>query len=109
MSTESTAAKPAPPPAGAQWLGEWDPHHRDRVYLFPAIQVDQTFLFLTGVQTIDGRTATSIGVRFADSPPRTVALDLMPEQARQLARALIAQADAAERVDGIGRDPTSPR
>jgi hypothetical protein len=108
MSNEGTAVTPPPPPAGAEWLGEWDPRHHDRVYLFPAIQIDQTFLFLTGVQTTDGRTATSIGVRFSDSPPRTVALDLMPEQARQLARALIAQADAAERVDGIGRDRQSP-
>jgi hypothetical protein len=102
MSTDnSSAGKTPPPPAGAEWLGDWDALHQDRVYLFPAVQVDRTLLFLTGVQTTDGRTATSIGVRFIDSPPMTVALDLMPEQARQLGRALIAQADAAERVDGI--------
>jgi hypothetical protein len=91
-----------PPPAGAEWLGEWDAQHHDRVFLFPAVQVDEVVLFLTGVQTTDGRTATSIGLKFGDSPPMTLALDLTPAQARQLARALNDQADAAERVDGIG-------
>jgi len=104
MSTDnSSAGKMPPPPAGAEWLGDWDALHQDRVYLFPSVQVDRAVLFLTGVQTTDGRTATSIGVRFDDTPPMTVALDLMPEQARQLGRALIFQADAAERVDGIGQ------
>lgn len=89
-------------PAGAEWVGEWDDHYQDRVYLFPPVEADEVVVFLTGVQTSDGRTATSIGLRFADTPPMTVALDLMPEQARQLARALMALADAAEAVDGTG-------
>jgi len=100
--TSSTPEATTPPPAGAEWLGEWDAQHQDRVFLFPAVEVDEVVLFLTGVQTTDGRTATSIGVKFRNSPPMTMALDLTPAQARQLARALIVQADAAERVDGIG-------
>ena len=90
-----------PPPAGAEWLGEWDAEYQDRVYLFPAIEVNEAKLFLTGLQTTDGRTATSVGLRFTDSPPMTLALDLAPVQARELARALMALADAAESVDGI--------
>jgi hypothetical protein len=101
MTTNSPEANP-PPPAGAEWLGEWDAQYHDRVYLFPVVEVDGVTLFLTGVQTTDGRTATSIGLRLANSPPMTVALDLTPTHARQLAHALIAQADHAERVDGIG-------
>lgn len=102
MTTFSaTAASTTPPPAGAEVVGEWDEHYQDRVYLFPAAEVDEVFLFLTGVQTIDGRTATSIGLRFIDSPPMTVPLDLTPSQARQLARTLVALAAAAEAVDGI--------
>jgi hypothetical protein len=98
-----------PPPAGAEWLGEWDAQYHDRVYLFPAVEADEVVLFLTGVQTTDGRTATSIGLKLRNTPPMTVALDLTPAQARQLARALLTQADAAERVDGIGeRRPQRP-
>ena len=96
------AATDSPPPAGAEWVGEWDAQYQDRVYLFPAVEVDEVVMFLTGVQATDGRTATSIGLRFTDSPPMTVALDLTPAQARQLARVLMDQADAAERVDGVG-------
>lgn len=91
-----------PPPAGAEWIGEWDAQYQDRVFLFPAVEVDEVVLFLTGVQTTDGRTATSVGLRLRNSPPMTMALDLTPAQTRQLAGALLVQADAAERVDGVG-------
>jgi hypothetical protein len=82
--------------AGAAWVGQPDSDGA-RFYHFPAAEVDNVSASVVGVQHCDGSTASSVSV--AVSGP---AADLTPAQARQVARLLVALADRAEAVDGIG-------
>ena len=95
-----------PPPAGTTWTGDWDEQFGDRVYGTDPIAVGGVAALLTGVQHRNGSTVSGVALRVASSVitgghPAAVVADLTPPQARELADALNAFADRAERLDGL--------
>jgi hypothetical protein len=104
--TDETHNSATPPPAGTTWTGEWDEQFGDRIYGTDPIVVGDVSALLTGVQHRTGSTVSGVALRvtgavIAGDHQATVAADLTPPQARELADALSAFADRAERLDGL--------
>lgn len=98
------------PPTGTAWVGDWDADFADRVYGSDPVVIGDVAALLTGVQHRNGATVSGVALRVNGTvigTGRTAAVtaDLTPGQARDLAGVLLALADRAEAVDGIG----SPR
>ena len=94
-----------PFPPGAAGVGAGDEQFHDRVFGADPVVVAGAAALLTGVQNRDGSTVSGVALRVEGAPIRggsafTVAADLTPEQARELAGALISLADRAEQLDG---------
>ena len=97
----------ATPPAGTTWVGDWDADFSDRVYGSDPVVIGDVAALLTGVQHRSGATVSGVALRVDGTVIETgctaaVAADLTPGQARDLAGILVALADRAEPVDGIG-------
>ena len=104
--TDQTNNTAIPPPAGTTWTGDWDEQFGDRVYGADPIVVGDVAALLTGVQHRDGSTVSGVALRvagavIAGNHPAAVVADLTPPQAREIADALSALADRAERLDGL--------
>jgi hypothetical protein len=95
-----------PPPASAAWTGPWDDEFHDRVFGTDPVVLGPVAAMLTGLQHRDGSTITGVALRVEGAiitgvSPATVAADLTPTQARELAETLIMLADRAETLDGL--------
>lgn len=96
-----------PPPAGTAWVGDWDADFDDRVYGGDPVVVGDIAALLTGVQHRNGSTVSGVALRIegaviGSGRRSALAADLTPGQARELAGLIVALADQAEAVDGIG-------
>jgi hypothetical protein len=97
----------ATPPAGTTWVGDWDADFSDRVYGSDPVSIGDIAALLTGVQHRSGATVSGVALRVDGAVIGTgrvaaVTADLTPGQARDLAGVLVALADHAEMIDGIG-------
>lgn len=98
------------PPAGTAWVGDWDADFADRVFGSDPVVIGNVAALLTGVQHLNGATVSGVALRVDGTVidaglTAAVTADLTPGQACDLAGILLALADRAEAVDGIG----SPR
>lgn len=96
-----------PPPSGTEWTGEWDVHFQDRIYGSAPVLLGDITALLTGLQHRDGSTISGVTLRVQGTGipagnPATVAADLTPGQARDLAETLLELAGKAEKLDGLG-------
>ena len=95
------------PPTGTAWVGDWDADFSDRVYGSDPVVIGDVAALLTGVQHRSGATVSGVALRvdgavIGSGRVAAVTADLTPGQARDLAGILVALADRAEAVDGIG-------
>lgn len=93
-STTTNAAQPLPHPAGAHHVTDWDDQRRyfeTRRIIVPITACDVA-VWTAGFQHADGRITREVCVsQLHQEAPIT------PQQARQIARALMASADAVDR------------
>jgi hypothetical protein len=100
------------PPAGTAWVGDWDTQFHDRVYGADPVAVGDIAALLTGVQHRNGSTVSGVAVRVdggvvVGGEELPIVVDLTPAQARELGEVLIALAENAESLDGIGPAPAT--
>ncbi|MGV0991096.1 MAG: hypothetical protein ACOYB7_02475 [Mycobacterium sp.] len=103
MTTDIFLHAPTPPPAGAEFVGEWDLQFDDRFFRFAPTSVEDVAAYLSGVQNRDATTATNVVLRLGgavivNGKSVDVAADLTPAQARELGRILT---DLAERCHAL--------
>lgn len=97
---------PPVPPPGTTWTGDWNPDYGDRVYGGDPMRIGDVAALLTGLQHHSGSTVSGVALRIEgttipDRPRAAITADLTPAQARELAQALTALADHAERIDRL--------
>ena len=93
-----------PPPAGAAAVGPWV--DGERLYRCAPAAVGDAHVAVVGAQDSDGWTVSGVELSIPDAVtvagrPIAVAVDLDVAQARELAAALLAAADDAQRRDGL--------
>ena len=100
----TNVAAMTPPPAGAAEVGPW--LDGERLFRCHMVAVGDVAVSVSGSQDRAGWTVNNVAVALPEAVvvagvPIPVAVDLTVDQARELAAALLAAADDAQRRDGL--------